>query len=455
MINKAFSAIELAEDRVFHALLWFSNNTPSDTIFIDTLKAGENAKAQELLEKFTSNRAISARNVFNFNNISTLYFLENNFNKALSLKLSLIESEAWDNFVTGITDENTRVSSHKIIERVIDAFVSEIETCFDTSGYRNTKNSLTIQDGYARKYLVKKFSDEDLHYVEGLVDKTEKERKGRPEIAEKLAYKLHKECQEKLKKLKNILGEMDLQYQILSDQVAQEINQCSIDYYNSSERNVTKDCLPLLELAQQYATQASTRNKIQEDIETINAKIEEEKISGDLESIQFEIKRMTDNSHSTNSSLKKHAERCYYLLKNIKNVNKELYLNLSDLIVNIILSKSIEIVNKAQEKFSRDKDLGNLNSTLIHAVSLLNYLSSFDMGNDIRQRFITNKNVLDKLYSEVSTAYKSQVSETYKNTSSRRASNSVHSSSSDNDSEFGWVIWVLIALVIIAVMSNK
>lgn len=76
-IEKAFSNIEQNQDKVNHALFWFLNTNNFDETAINYLKTGDKEKAIEIWEKITDGKEVSSKNFSAFNNIGTLYFLNN------------------------------------------------------------------------------------------------------------------------------------------------------------------------------------------------------------------------------------------------------------------------------------------------------------------------------------------------------------------------------------------
>src|SRR5690625_2098628 len=273
-IEKAFSEIEQNQNRVNHSLFWFVNTNPIDNTAIQYLISGDKEKAIEIWEKLIEDKEISARNFSAFNNISTLYLLNNSKDKlkqGITSKIELLESDYFKDFAQTVADETFTIDNKKQIQIFIDGILSELNGKYSTSQLIDLFSNC---NGIAKKYISNKFTEEPIHNVEKQVEKAKENRIKNNLNAYKYGNDLFKNTKEDLSLLKSLLGSTNLQYKLLTDNVAKEILQCSIDYFNESqEQNSTKDYLEeamkLAKLAQNVAINPITKDRIKENIKTL------------------------------------------------------------------------------------------------------------------------------------------------------------------------------------------
>lgn len=271
VIEQAFSSIEQAQDRLDHALFWFVNATPMDAMAIDYLKKGDIQKAEEIWERITEGKEITPKNFSAFTNLGTLYLRNENdqraLQKAMELKTKLIESESFVHFVHLVADQTLSVDRQRQLNNLItqwgtipaQSLVALFAGCSDT----------------IRQQVSKKASQEPIHKIETLLEKVEKKRREDPEAAYKAGKHLYANTKEALIQLKYTLGATDLNYKRLSDAIAKELIQCSVDYINelqdevADEQKLFNEGMELLQWAKSLAVNNLTKERVQENIKTL------------------------------------------------------------------------------------------------------------------------------------------------------------------------------------------
>lgn len=271
VIEQAFSSIEQAQDRLDHALFWFVNATPMDAMAIDYLKKGDIQKAEEIWERITEGKEITPKNFSAFANLGTLYLTNENdqraLQKAMELKTKLIESENFIHFVHLVADQTLSVDKQRQLNNLIvqwgtiptQSLVALFAECSDT----------------IRQQVSKKASQEPIHKIETLLEKVEKKRREDPEAAYKAGKHLYANTKEALIQLKYTLGATDLNYKRLSDAIAKELIQCSVDYINelqdevADEQKLFNEGMELLQWAKSLAVNNLTKERVQENIKTL------------------------------------------------------------------------------------------------------------------------------------------------------------------------------------------
>lgn len=273
-IDKAFSTIEQNQDKVNFALFWFLNENPFDSTAIEYLKNGDAEKAVEIWEKITNNKEVNVKNFSSFNNLGTYKILSSNtfdIKLGIEAKIKLIESEYFENFVHSVADETFTIYPQKQSEKLIDGLLRQ---------FKNQYSSLeTLQlfsgcNGTTQKYLSKKFTEEPLHKIENQIESCKKSRKANKANAYEFGLKLYSNTKDDLTLLKSLLGTSDLTYKTVADQLANEILQCGIDYFNESlqidsSENYLESSQKLTKLADSIAVGKLTKDRAKDSLATL------------------------------------------------------------------------------------------------------------------------------------------------------------------------------------------
>jgi len=287
-IDKAFSAIEQSQDKVNHSLFWFINLNPIDNAAIQYLINGNKEKAFEIWEKLTDEKEINSKNFSAFNNVGTLYLLEESKEKlkqGISIKIKLIESANFKDFICTVADENFIIESNKQIEILIDKLLIQLKDKYSTA---NIIDLFSDCCETAQKHISQKFTEEPIHKIETQIEQTKNKRIKDRINAYQFGEDLHKNTKNELIQLKSILGTANLQYKMLADNVAKEILQCSIDYFNESQKqeksnNYLEEAIKLAKLADEIAVNKITKDRIKDNINAL----EEMKDKELLQAIEF------------------------------------------------------------------------------------------------------------------------------------------------------------------------
>jgi len=274
IIDKAFSDIEQNQNKVAHSLFWFINLNPIDNTAIQHLISGNKEKAVGIWEKLTDEKEVNAKNFSAFNNIGTLYLLEDSkeeIKQGITAKIKLIESENFKDFVHIVADETFSIDKNKQIELLIDELLAQFKNKFSTA---ETMGLFGNCNGFTQKYLSKRFTEEPIHKIETHIEKAKNNRSKNKIKAYQFANELFTQTKSELSLLKSILGAGNLQYKMLADNIAKELLQCSIDYFNESQKqeksnNYLEDSLKISHWAESVAVSESTKSKVREDIKTL------------------------------------------------------------------------------------------------------------------------------------------------------------------------------------------
>jgi hypothetical protein len=273
-IDKAFSTIEQNQDKVNFSLFWFLNASPYDQIAIDYLKAGNSEKAIEKWEQVTINKEVNSKNFSAFNNLGTYKLLsqtQNDIKEGIEAKIKLIESDFFENFVHSVADETFTIDNQKQTEKLIDELLTQFIYQYSSS---ETLQLFGGCNGTTQQYLSKKFTEEPIHKIESQIESTKKKRKENKSNAYEFGLRLFTNTKDDLSLLKSLLGISDLKYKAVADQLANEIMQCGIDYFNENQENDSSDnylesSQKLTKLADSIAIGKLTKDRAKDSLATL------------------------------------------------------------------------------------------------------------------------------------------------------------------------------------------
>ncbi|MDO5857756.1 CFI-box-CTERM domain-containing protein [Myroides odoratimimus] len=273
-VNKAFSNVEQNQDKVNYALFWFLNASPFDNTAFEYLKNGDEEKALEIWEKVTTDKDVNSKNFSAFNNLGTYKLLsrdKSDIKTGIEAKIKLIESDYFESFVHSVADETYTIDNQKQSEKLIDELLTQFKNQYSSS---ETLQLFSGCNGTSQKYLSKKFTEEPLHKIESQIESCKKKRKADKGRAYEFGLKLFTNTKDDLSLLKSLLGTSDLKYKAVADQLANEIMQCGIDYFNESQENDSSEnylesSQKLTKLADSIAVGRLTKDRAKDSLATL------------------------------------------------------------------------------------------------------------------------------------------------------------------------------------------
>lgn len=408
IIDKAFSDIEQNQNKVFYSLFWFLNLNPIDNTAIQHLISGNKEKAIEIWGKLTDEKEVNVKNFSAFNNIGTIYLLENSKEKikqGITAKIKLIESENFKDFVHIVADETFSIDKNKQIEILIDELLAQLKNKYSTA---ETTDLFSNCNGTTQKYLSKKFTEEPIHKIELQIEQCTKKRTKDKSNAYKFGTDFYNNTKSELTLLKSIVGNTNLQYRMLADNIAKEILQCSVDYFNESQEqdkssNYLEEAMKLAKLAESIAVNVATKNKVKENISTLEG-MKDQELSQIVEVLKSVKLMYEDNERKINQEVRD-LEKNDVLIKlghksinwsavkdNIRNsIN---WGNVNDLLSEILTDKNLKKI-KESDKTEAKKEFWKL----------INWTEDNSLKSATISRIIeTYKNISPKLYFEILSA---------------------------------------------------
>jgi tetratricopeptide (TPR) repeat protein len=290
-IEKAFAAIQQSQEMLDNSLFWFLKTNSFDDTAITYLINGDIEKAIEIWEKVTLEKEITSKNFSCFNNIGTLKLLgttPKEIKEGIESKIKLIESKFFTNLVHDVAGEAFVIDNQKQIENFINILLIQLNSKYSNSEILNFFEECSSK---IQNYLKIKYTEEPIHKIESAIENSKKKRNQNKINAYKYGVELHNVTRFELENLKSLLGIDNLTFQMISDNLAKEIMQCGIDYFNENDKNNSNEsflenALTLNNLAQKIAIGKLTKDKAKDHIKTLE-EMKEKEISQAIEILRF------------------------------------------------------------------------------------------------------------------------------------------------------------------------
>uniref|UniRef100_UPI004048D1EA CFI-box-CTERM domain-containing protein n=1 Tax=Algoriphagus sp. TaxID=1872435 RepID=UPI004048D1EA len=273
-IEKAFSAIQQSKEMLDNSLFWFLKTNSFDETAITYLINGDKNKAIEIWERVTLDKEVTSKNFSCFNNVGTLKLLgetQTEIKQGIQAKLKLIESSYFTNFVHNVAGEAFIIDNQKQLKHFVNVLIGQLKGKF------SNREIITIFENCndeIQKNLLEKFTEESTYKIESALEITKKKRNQSKIDAYKFGTQLYNDCKLEFEQLKSLLGVNDLKYKLIADNLAKEIMQCGIDYFNESQRNDSaenylENAMRLNKLADSIAVGKLLKDRVKDSIETL------------------------------------------------------------------------------------------------------------------------------------------------------------------------------------------
>lgn len=441
IIQQAAASIHLPENRLFNSLFWFWLNDSVDELAFDLLKDGKTNRAAELWSKQLTAHKINNKNYSHIRNLAILNLSmsynndgirHDTFAKGFDYAGYIFAKEYFTKYAKIVVGENYSLDINNIskshitsIFKYVDPFLEKdiaIKELWMCSGSYPQAAREHFYDYYSRKPLIN---------IEKCIEETKSKREANPSDSAKNGLNLLKRTEQDLRRLRQVCSyqqeeygnntyqlDLDLlddianpsasesvQFQIIADMLADELLQCSIDYYNiyrddeSSENDPGDEALALASHASDIAVGNKVRQRIEANLPVIKEWVADKPLREKRKKVKPAIDYITNQldslpdietiSENNVGQLFVHAQRltdnCKYRLFEIQKLlgkNDDLYLDISNSVAGAGLALCIEYVNKKGDYSS--------------VVSIMTDIEKFDMKAELRSRFNTNKETIYK-----------------------------------------------------------
>jgi hypothetical protein len=284
-VEEAASKLNLDNDKINAALFWFWNGNPiTDEAAFEALKSGDLEAAYEIWDKLITKtneegkkiwKPVTEKNYSAFHNCSVLNIVRANGNLYYAIVASLyfLESDLVQKFVSSVADETYKKNIKELQLLFLNQLLSDIAVN-KKSSLPKFLEMLNKQEFVAKQDFMKGFLLKPIEQIEHKIETAKNKRKSSKANAAKAGQELFTATASDLTQLKSIVGASDLKYTSVSDKVANEILQCSIDYFNDcQEKDINSDYAEIaMKLAKQAETLAIgklTKDRLKDSIETL------------------------------------------------------------------------------------------------------------------------------------------------------------------------------------------
>ena len=405
-IAAANTAINLDKDQLKYAFFWFISGSPMDDIALKHLQAGNREKALEIFQKKETYSSLinSAILAFIVGNIATGF---NNISKVVhnsTYRAELLQA-------LGIA--NLQLSEEDLAELIIEELLTEVPA----SKLLSTCTNATDRDIVSKSAL-----DEPISAINSAISVAKNADTKNPEASLAAGTKLMNLTKVPLKAVKDIAGATSPQYQMVADNVAKQVLQCGINYYNNapdSDVESPRKAMVLQSYALSIAVGQLTKERCKENYDILKQAVDNMppvEIAIEARKVKEELRKfcqLPDKiSHSV--TLLNNTKPLLQPIKSKLGASDSFYLSLSTQVVGNALHNIIEEVNQAQNAFGsmiEECKRRGINSSLVGSTLLDNIkpvvreawkaillMDSFDMEYEFKtKRYNPNRQSLKEM----------------------------------------------------------
>lgn len=390
-VNKAFSNVEQNQDKVNYALFWFLNASPFDNTAIEYLKNGDEEKALGIWGKITTEKDVNSKNFSAFNNIGTYKLLsrdKSDIKTGIEAKIKLIESDYFENFVHSVADETFTIDNQKQSEKLIDELLTQFKTQFSSL---ETLQLFSDCNGSTQSFLKQRFTEEPIHTIESQIESCKKKRNKNNSKAYEYGLELFSNAKKDLTLLKSLLGINELKYKAVADQLANEIMQCGIDFFNVSQENDSSEnylesAQKLTKFADSIAVGKLTKDRVKDSLRSLE-EMKDKEVSQAIDLLQSVKDAYNTNVANIRQQIKELEKTDIDIILGHKTINH------SAVEENIRNSVDWEKVNELLNAVLNDKNLEKIknspnNQLKTEFIKLADWLKKHSQTNTLITRII-------------------------------------------------------------------
>ncbi|TDG37549.1 hypothetical protein EZJ43_00175 [Pedobacter changchengzhani] len=418
-VTDAASKLNLDGDKMNAALFWFYNgNSITDEPAFDALKDGLIKEAAQIWGKHVENKEIAKKNASAFFNWSTLFLnsafsknlvVDGHLEKGISLKLKFLESDFIKDFKELATYETYKTTKKEL--QVI--FLNQILVEIEKSNKINIDQFLKIiikQVFSAKEDFLKDFVEKPIAQIEKLIEETRKKQNANPAKAGDYGNELYNNIEPLLTSIVSILGKTNIKVISVSDKVANEVLQCSINLFNhfhETGTEVGEIALDLNKKAKIIVLGSVVKERINESTPIVERYIRErperEKLNKIKEEFEF-IGNRLENFQSSNDTVNNANSLitiCKPKLLKIKQAigaSDDFYINLSSSVVQNSQNMLVAAVNKKLEEHSAS---ASLESLITEALDVSFKLGTFDMNAALKIHYQKNLDGIKSIANQI------------------------------------------------------
>lgn len=479
-ISAANTAINLDKDQLKYSLFWFISGSPMDGIALKHLQAGNRDKAVEIFQKKESYSSLI--------NTGVLAFIDGDNATGFSNISKVVHNSTYrSELLQALGLTNIQLSEDELAELVIAELLKEIPASKLLSACNNITDRAIISESAL---------NEPISAINLSISVAKNADSKNPEASLAAGTKLMNTTKAPLKAVKDIAGASSPQYQMVADNVAKQVLQCGINYYNNApdtDVESPRKAMVLQSYALSIAVGQLTKDRCKENYDILKQVVDNmppAEVAVEARKVKEELRKfcgLPDKiSHSV--TLLNNTKPLLQTIKSKLGASNSFYLSLSTQVVGNALHNVIEEVNSAQshlmavikaikesgidpsllnyigDEKSPAKILDNkVKPVMREAWKATALMDSFDMEYEFKtKRYNPNRQSLKKMcddlgvstYSSSSSSRSRYSSSTTRATSSTTSRPSITSSSSSSDDGLPVGCWVAIIIATIIFLCN-
>lgn len=309
-VENAVSKLNLDSDKMSASLFWFyKGNAITDEPAFEALKDGDIETAYQIWNKMITEikedgkkfwKPVTEKNFSAFHNCTVLNIVRpnGNLNNAIAGGIFFLESDLVHNFVSTVADSTYKLNKKDLQLSFLNQLFSDIEYSKKISVIKFVEIVSKLQFS-AKQDFLKSFVQKSIKQVERLIEESKTKRKANKANAVNNGNTLYQQTAENIKQLKSILGASDIKFSSVADKVANELLQCSIDYFNDSQEkdsntDYAETAMKLAKLADSIAVGNIIKDRIKDSITTLEG-MKDREISQAIEVLKS-IKQVYENN---------------------------------------------------------------------------------------------------------------------------------------------------------------
>lgn len=387
------AAINLPNDKIRYALFWFCNADPVDATGLNNLASGDSEKAKSI---FTRRESFSS-----LVNRAVLAMIQSDYSSAVSAYSSLIHGFTYrGQFSAAICGETFQITEEELSHMLIDELLKEVKA--------STLLQLVANET-DKSYVREKAVEEPISHINHAIATAKSVAATDAAGSLRAGRTLVRNTRTALASLRSLAGVESVEYQSTADNLAKQILQCGINYFNNTDDdNNIDNGLELQEYALSIAVGKMTKERCQKNVNILREKKERSAYEKDLAAIALELKsfQAATPSIARARTLVNNCKPHLVVIRQNLGSQDDFYLKISSAVANNALGMLIDVVNRAQNSAVVAMNIANgtLATTLDSAVNAMAIIGQLDMTAQERSHFNTNNNTLNNLKSQLDSA---------------------------------------------------
>lgn len=363
-LNDAVSKLTFDKDKVAYGLFWFNNASFVDEETLRRLKES----SLDYAVNYLANCGLASYSAYI--NMVVISLLSSNWICAAYCYTRLFETEnIWNQYVHSITKNSSSLSMDEIIDTLADNLINFFPstnwlTTFQNTSFKISDRTIVCGDKLKTSKLYSVFSTKYVSIttkeIDSLLAQAESINKSDANANLRMAAELELSCKDLLSTLKDSLGNNDSTYVRYADEVALQILNNCIAYYNHDQDNPNrpKNILRLVRFCVRIAEGQTAKDRCKNNFDIVKEAYDNmcpQEVVQYVTYIENQLKESYSLTDIVNSNrLKNTVTTILGKLNDIKlkiGSNDKYYYNLSERVVIFTFNTLIDQINAATRAY--------------------------------------------------------------------------------------------------------